>query len=225
MEKTTTAALNTTTITPDGDQVPAWVELIPTGEVIGRDGRHWTNNNPQRIIQAFQNGRVDLPVDIEHSTELKAKQGDPAPAMGWVNELRVMNGAIWGRVDWNRSGHQLITTRQYRYLSPVLVCSKTNGAIVALSSVGLTNRPNLHLRALNSRGDGSGTAGTVRALNAMEREVCAKMGISEEEFLKVDPRNGSDHNTLNHMEGLTDLEHEICQRMGISGEEYLKTVA
>ena len=225
MEKTTTAALNTTTITPDGEQVPAWVELIPTGEVIGRDGRHWTNNNPQGIIQAFQNGRVDLPVDIEHSTELKAKQGDPAPAMGWVNELRVMNGAIWGRVAWNRSGQQLITTRQYRYLSPVLVCSKTNGAIVALSSVGLTNRPNLHLRALNNQRNGSGPVGTVRALNAMEREVCAKMGISEEEFLKVDPRNGSDHNTLNHMEGLTDLEHEICQRMGISREEYLKTVA
>lgn len=38
---------------------PLWVELIPIGEQIeGRDGRSWFND--------------DLPIDIEHSTELKA---------------------------------------------------------------------------------------------------------------------------------------------------------
>ncbi|WP_254591864.1 phage protease [Candidatus Williamhamiltonella defendens] len=56
-----------------------WLELIPVGEQItGRDGRSWVNDPPQGMVDAFQANHADLPIDIEHATELKAPKGDPA---------------------------------------------------------------------------------------------------------------------------------------------------
>ncbi|ATW30227.1 hypothetical protein BJP41_07750 [Candidatus Williamhamiltonella defendens] len=58
---------------------PLCVELIPVGEQItGRDGRSWVNDHPQGMVDAFQANHADLPIDIEHATELKAPKGDPA---------------------------------------------------------------------------------------------------------------------------------------------------
>lgn len=220
----TTTALNTTAIDAPGDQVPQWVELIPSGEVVGRDGRRWLNTNPLGIIEAFQTNAMDLPVDLEHATEIKAAQGEAAPAVGWVKELQAINGAIWGRVDWNAVGSRYIADRQYRYLSPVILYSKSSGIIAGLTSVGLTNRPNLNLRALNQQVEGAGPAGSSRALNAMEQEICAKMGISAEEYIKADPRNGRNGQAAVVANALNADERLICQRMGISEEEYLKTM-
>lgn len=81
------AALNGIGIPSTEGNLPEWVELVPSGQVVGRDGRAWINSDPQAIIAAFADSGADLPVDIEHATELKAPLGDPAPAAGWVLEL------------------------------------------------------------------------------------------------------------------------------------------
>jgi phage I-like protein len=132
---------------------PLWVELLPPGELIeGRDGRSWANSNPQAIVDAFEANGADLPVDIEHSTELKAPEGDPAPAVGWIKGLEVReDGAIYGLVDWNDDGRWMIESKQYRYISPVFIYNAKTSSIVRLTSVGLTNNPNLQLTALNQR--------------------------------------------------------------------------
>jgi len=144
-------AMNSILIVGDAGQVPEWSELIPAGQVIGRDGRSWNNSRPELILAAFAGGGADLPVDLEHSTELKAPQGEPAPAAGWVKELQNRAGAIWGRIEWNAQGQELVGAQAYRYLSPVIVYQRDSGLIVGLSSVGLTNRPNLRLPALNQQ--------------------------------------------------------------------------
>lgn len=181
MLSTTMTTLNTKAIDSSGGHAPEWVELIPAGEVIGRDGRRWVNNGPSAVLRAFQRNGADLPVDLEHATELKATKGEPAPAVGWVKELDIRDGTIWGRVDWNRTGSQLIVTRQYRYLSPVIVYEKSSGLIVGLTSVGLTNRPNLHLGALNTQGAVGVRPSAV--LSADEQKICWLMGVPEDTYL------------------------------------------
>lgn len=213
-----TAVLNTTKLDITGNDPPEWVELIPSGEVVGRDGRRWVNNNPLSVVQSFANSGLYLPVDIEHSTELKAPKGEEAPAVGWVNELKVLNGAVWGKIKWNRSGQELISTWQYRYLSPAIRHGKTNGEIVGLSSVGLTNTPNLHLPALNSQNNQA----VVNELTETERAVCAMMRVSEEEYLNAIQEELKAQQTSS---ALSADEQTICSRMGITEDEYLQAMS
>jgi len=132
-------------------QAPEWICLIPAGKVVGRDGREWVNDRPQLVLEAFNAQGMDLPLDLEHSTELQAPQGQPAPAVGWIKELQSRVGEIWGRVDWTEAGRNAVESRSYRYVSPVIVFERASKRVVALTSVGLTNRPNLFLQALNGQ--------------------------------------------------------------------------
>jgi phage I-like protein len=219
MQKMIATALNMTEIPLTGGQVPEWVALIPAGEVIGRDGRQWVNNRPSGIIQAFIARGIDLPVDIEHSTELKAPNGDMAPAVGWVRELKEIGGAVWGRIEWNETGRQMVSTKSYRYLSPVIRYRETHGEIIAVTSVALTNRPNMDLPALNHQGATGSRVSSVIGLNATEKDICAKMGVSEEDYLKTALSTGDQSATSS----LNATERSICAMMGVSEEEYLQT--
>lgn len=145
------AALNFE-IAADGAAPPAWIELLPSGQIItGRDGRTWINDQPAIILQAFQEDGKDLPIDWEHATELKAPNGEQAPAAAWIKELQLRDGgAIWGRVEWTPKGVASIANREYRYLSPVFRYEIDSRRIFRLTSCGLTNQPNLFLNALNS---------------------------------------------------------------------------
>lgn len=128
---------------------PEWIELIPAGEFAGRDQRRFVNDQPDQVVAAFRAHKAALPVDIEHASELKATIGEAAPAQGWVEDMDVRAGAVWGRIEWNDPGRALIANRQYRYYSPVLWCSKTSRQVAAVKSVALTNQPNLYIPALN----------------------------------------------------------------------------
>lgn len=173
-------------------ELPEWVTLIPAGAVVGRDGRSWNNSRPDRVIASFSELARDLPIDIEHSTELKAPKGEPAPAVGWVKNLEERNGEIWGRVEWNATGQRLVGGQEYRYLSPVIIYEKDSGTIVGLTSVGITNQPNLKLPALNSEQGGNAPKESIMlkavlaalALpeNASEAEALAKIGSLKSEL-------------------------------------------
>ncbi|MHB1059813.1 MAG: phage protease [Rhodanobacter sp.] len=136
-----------------GANVPDLIMLLPAGpEIRGRDGRVWRLDDAQAIIEAFHADSKDLPVDIEHATELKAPKGDSAPAVGWIKDLEVRNGSVWGRVEWTNDGGVTVSERQYRYISPVFLYDKLTKQILRLTSAALTNQPNLALQALNREG-------------------------------------------------------------------------
>lgn len=140
----------------ENNAVPEWVELIPAGvQVKGLDGREWINDEPQAVLNHFtdlQKAGRDLVFDFEHATELKAPNGDQAPASGWGVALQSRtDGSIWARVDWTDAGSQAIAAREYRYLSPVLIYEKNTRRIVGIQSVALTNKANLLVTALNSQ--------------------------------------------------------------------------
>lgn len=129
--------------------VPEWIEVIPAGEFTGRDGRKWINSHPTAVLASSLAGGVKLPVDVEHSTELKGPRGEFAPAHGWIEEMRITStGAIEARVEWNEHALYMLRNRDYRYYSPAFHYT-ADGVVTRLSSVGLTNKPNLNFPALN----------------------------------------------------------------------------
>lgn len=147
-------ALNTE-LAPDSTTgaAPARVEVIPAGPTVqGRDGRAWTFDAADAaiVIAAFNARGVDLPIDWEHATEHRAPVGLDAPAAGWITGLTLSeSGALVSDVSWTPRGNEQVVNREYRYLSPVFEYQPDTRRIVRLLSVGLTNRPNLFLQALN----------------------------------------------------------------------------
>ena len=91
---------------------------------------------------------------MNHAQVHRAPLGDAAPAAGWVEELQERGGATWGRVAWNDSGRQAISSKSYRYYSPTYMVSRPASRIARIHSVGLVNTPNLDVPALNQRGGG-----------------------------------------------------------------------
>jgi phage I-like protein len=130
---------------------PAEIMLLPAGQIAGVDGRTFLNDAPDEVVAAFAAAGFDVPIDIEHATELKGPNGEPAPAHGWIKQLINRAGAIHGRVEWTGDGEKLVASKAYRYVSPAFLHERDGARrVIKLTSVGLTNRPNLQLPALNT---------------------------------------------------------------------------
>lgn len=133
-------------------EVPEWVELLPAGEHLeGRDGRTWRNQNPQSVVDQFATRGLDLVIDWEHASEHRAPKGEDAPAAAWVKKLELRDGAVWGLVEWTEKAANQLQRKEYRYLSPVFLFTRDERQVVRLTSAGLTNQPNLALKALNQQ--------------------------------------------------------------------------
>ncbi|WP_104911928.1 phage protease [Pseudomonas sp. LG1D9] len=149
----TQLALNTDlSATVSDGKAPEWVELIPPGpSVTGRDGRQWLfDEQAGTLVQSSFHGRaIDLPIDWEHATQHRASKGESAPAAGWIKQLELRNGALWGLVDWTPRASEQVINREYRFLSPVFDFDPDTTRIARLVSAGLTNKPNFLLTALN----------------------------------------------------------------------------
>lgn len=161
--------------------VPSFIQLIPAGEVIeGRDGRTFKAGEFASIFKAFVDDQKDLPIDIEHSTDIKAPNGDPAPAVGWITSIESTDNGIWAHVNWNEIGKNLISTRQYRYISPVFNVNSETGEIVSILRAALTNDPNLKLKALNKKIEKNHVPEIQREVKMTVEKEESPMGETEE---------------------------------------------
>lgn len=125
-----------------------WVHLTPVGPFAGRDGRTWRIS--ERVITATNRRQGQaLPVDYEHQTDNAPKNGQPAPAAGWIRELAPRADGVWGRVEWTARAAAMIADREYRFISPVFLFRPETGEVTALLRAALTNDPNLELVALS----------------------------------------------------------------------------
>ncbi|GAB7082358.1 phage protease [Megalodesulfovibrio paquesii] len=129
---------------------PAEIQLLPAGpEIVGRDGRRFVLPSAQAVVDAFAARGRPAPIDRDHVGEEPLQE---APAAGWITSLRVADdGTVWGSVDWTPRGGRQVADREYRWISPVLLHDR-GGVILDIAGAGLTNNPNLPLRALNARG-------------------------------------------------------------------------
>lgn len=167
---------------PQDGTAPEWLELLPAGDVVeGRDGRSWFNPEPQQVIAMTQQLGKDIVLDWEHATELKAPQGDKAPAAAWIKDLEVRDGAIWGRLEWTKDGHASVTSREYRYISPVFDYTKDSNRIMRITSAGLTNKPNLYLTALNQSQQGRQEDDPVKLSAAIRKALGLPEDATEEQ--------------------------------------------
>ena len=133
---------------------PEWVQIMPSGpEIKGLDGRKWNMKDPAKLIDMFKNMGLPLVIDYEHGQELKAPEGEEAPAAGWIEDLELRDGELWAKVSWTERAAKAINSREYRFLSPAFAYNASM-EILSLSSVALTNKPNLVMTALNSREQG-----------------------------------------------------------------------
>lgn len=131
---------------------PDWIHLLPTaaGPVQTMDARGpYVVADAAAVIAASFADADRLPIDENHATDLAAPLGMPAPARGWITGMEVREDGIWGRVEWNAAGADLVTTRAYRAISPVVLHDKAK-TVLRILRASLVNRPNLRgLAALN----------------------------------------------------------------------------
>lgn len=123
---------------------PTTVLLLPAGFVQGANGDFIVDDESARsIIAAHRQRGVDFVIDYEHQS-LGGAYAPPsgiAPAAAWIKSFSWRPGVgLFASVDWTRPGAERVSCREYRYLSPV-VHVDSNLRVVALDSVGLTNRP------------------------------------------------------------------------------------
>lgn len=128
-----------------------WWLLVPAGRFRGRDGRRWVNDKPDAAIAAIKAMNRQVVLDEEHSTEIKGAKGEPAPARGFFTDFENRQGAIYGKVELNAIGQQMLKDREYKYYSPAYYYEPATRRITGLSSVALTNQHNLDLPALNKQ--------------------------------------------------------------------------
>ena len=131
---------------------PEWVHLLPDGKMTGRDGRSFELADAMGLVLAFQSSGIDLPIDYEHQNDKpEARLSGPVPAAGWIKELKADETGLWGRVEWTATAREMISRKEYRYLSPSFLFHPKTRQIVRLKGAGLVHNPNLHLTALASQ--------------------------------------------------------------------------
>jgi phage I-like protein len=128
---------------PQAAGAPEWVHLLPAGEIRTGDGRGpYRVADTAALLSASLGAGDRLVLDENHSTDLAAPKGEPAPARGWIVELQARADGIWGRVEWTALGRRLVQGKAYRGISPVISHLK-DGTVTAILRASLVNRPNL----------------------------------------------------------------------------------
>ena len=136
----------------DDGAVPEWLMLLPPGTSRGVDGRGpYKLTQPDAVVASSLEGGRPLAFDYNHQTVFAALQGQESPASGWIDQLEVRDGAIWGHVDWTERGRTAVAGREYRFVSPAFK-HDADGTVTKLVSAGLVNAPNLReLPAINAQ--------------------------------------------------------------------------
>lgn len=126
--------------------------FLPDGKITAQDGRKFVLANASAVVNCFNEGKADLPVDYEHQVGKRtSKDVGPVPAAGWIKELAARLDGLWGRVDWTARAARMIRDCEYRYLSPSMLFDKETLHVMRLKGAGLVHRPALHLAALASQ--------------------------------------------------------------------------
>jgi len=200
-----------------------WLPMIPAGNFTGIDGRSWMNPNPDAVVASFTKKR---PFDVEHATHLKAPNGEPAPAYGWITKLENRAGEIWGYVEWNAEGREMIDEKKYAFYSPGFAHDPATGIVYSLASAGLTNSPNLDVPALNRKEDDpmklpkllTDLLGLAEDASA-EQAVVAINAIKQAEQIALNRSNTPDLNKFIPIE-----THQVALNRATTAETALKAI-
>lgn len=128
------------------------LQLTPAGEFLPSDGRKldsppWNIDaaSAQAVIDRFHALSNPPVIDYEHQTLNKEKNGQPAPAAGWMRDLRWIDGkGLYAVTDLTARAKVYIDDKEYKYISPVFEYDKATGTVLAIHMAALTNTPAIH---------------------------------------------------------------------------------
>lgn len=178
------AALSLTT-SDDG-----WCQLLPAGHfkaIDGRphdvDGKQWflDEATATQLIADLKNHVNPVVIDYEHQTLLADKNGQPAPASGWIKDAQWRTDGLWIKPEWTDRAKGFIANREYCFLSAVFPYDKQTGKPLSLHSAALVNRPGLDglngvaLRSLHLPAQPTPTEET-----PMLKEIAKALGLAED---------------------------------------------
>lgn len=125
------------------------IQLLPYGEFRAVDGRpfdapawYLTEENGRDLVELANASRNQLVVDYEHQTLHKEKNGQPAPAAGWMRWLDFTPKGLFADVEWTDKAAAAIAAKEYRYISAVFGYD-TKGYVRKIYHAALTNYPAL----------------------------------------------------------------------------------
>lgn len=122
----------------EAKEAPKEVKLLPLGKVHTTEGDFTVDDESiEEILKYFKERKLDLVIDYEHQT----LRNEQAPAAGWITELYKGADALMGKVRWTDKGAGYLKSREYRYLSPVVLIRNKDGKAIRIHSMGMTNTP------------------------------------------------------------------------------------
>ena len=122
--------------------VPNRIPLHPFGEFFGNGRRFVFDEASLAAVreQLRQNGRPWV-LDWHHATlDVEAGKRDKAPAAGFIQDVVVEEGYVYGLVEWTPEGAADVLKGAFAFISPVLLHTE-DGHVVGYHSHALTNRP------------------------------------------------------------------------------------
>lgn len=169
------------------------LQLTPAGEFLPSDGRAldspaWRIDaaSASAVIDRFRALNQPPVIDYEHQTLNKEKNGQPAPAAGWMRDLRWIDGkGLYAVTDLTARAKGFIDSKEYLYISPVFEYAKDTGTVLAIHMAALTNTPALHgmdpltLRAAASAAFLIPTTHQEPTLNPLLKAVLAALGLPD----------------------------------------------
>lgn len=128
------------------------LQLTPAGAFLPSDGRlldspAWNldASSAQAVIARFSALQQPPVIDYEHQTLNKEKNGQPAPAAGWMRDMRWVDGqGLYALAELTERAKAYIESGEYKYFSPVFEYSKESGTVLAIHMGALTNTPAIH---------------------------------------------------------------------------------
>lgn len=122
---------------------PRRVKLLPIGTIVMRDGRGpyqvRDKAHADRIVAATRAwlGAADFNFDYGHAVQ----RDEAAIAAGWAKGSSITAEAdgIYAQVEWTDAAAAKIKAREYRYLSPLFLASKSSGDVIQLKNAALVN--------------------------------------------------------------------------------------
>ncbi len=179
----------------EGSDAPLSFAVFPQSPAKGRDGRYF-NYNAKTIIENFKKDQKDIPIDLDHHSEM----GFNTKAVAWVKELFQKDNQIHASVEWTKEGKELVESKAYRYISPAVYVDKGNNAVL-LSSIALTNHPNLKLPSLNNKQDLNNSNNKENAKNMEQLKILnSALGLEE---------NADTSKALNKIQELKDKQVDL----------------
>lgn len=144
-----TFAMPARTAQTSGDTV--LLQVTPSGTFRPNDGRElkpgaWRIDaaSAQGVIERFKARGKPPVIDYEHQTLKKDQNGQPAPAAGWIRDLRWIEGqGLYAVAELTARARDYIKAGEYLYFSPVFEYDEATGTVRAIHMGALTNDPGI----------------------------------------------------------------------------------